>query len=114
MDNKKIEIYFKNTGIKMTCETAEEAYEIYWDMGHRPGFVINGEELKQKGPMKSDNPHVSAYFAGYSRDFFKKYVDEDEKSASAAKYDEDLEALQRKAEEKGLYDGADTENELER
>ena len=32
MADKKAEIYFKNTGIKMTCETAEEAF--YDLLGH--------------------------------------------------------------------------------
>lgn len=107
MDNKKAEIYFKNTGIKMTCETAEEAFMIYWDMGHRPGFVINGEELRQTGPTGEPN----AYFAGYTRDFFKKYFDTPEKDS--AKYEENLESLQRRAEEKGLYEAPDDDDELE-
>lgn len=111
MADKKAEIYFKNTGIKMTCETAEEAFMIYWDMGHHPGFVINGEELKQMGPMESDNPHIAAYWGGYTRDFFKRYFDNEKEMSKAEK---DLENLQRIADEKGLRVESENEAEPER
>lgn len=71
-------IKFKDTGITITCQSAEEAFKIYWDMGHRPGFIINGEELKKKGPT---GPHE--WWAGYTRDFFKRYFPEDPKEETA-------------------------------
>lgn len=107
--DKKAEIYFKNTGIRITCETSEEAFQIYWDMGHRPGFVINGEELQQKGPTKEPN----SYFAGYTRGFFEKYFEDKEKDVTMDKYAENLESLQRRAEEKGLYVDTEDSKELE-
>lgn len=111
MADKKADIYIKGTGIKISCETSEEAFWLYNGLGHKPGFVINGEELQNMGPTESKNPHVKAYFAGYTRDFFKKYFDTPEKES--AKYEENLESLQRKAEEKGLYEAPDNVDELE-
>lgn len=92
---KNVEIALKNTGIRITCQTAEEASQIYNDMGHRSGFVIDGEELKSKGPIDDHS-----YFAGYTRDYFKKYFGASDK-------------LQALAEEKGLVTQHDDEIDLE-
>lgn len=78
--SKPATIYFKDTGIHITCETPEEAFLIYWDMGHRPGFVINGEELRTKGPIEGS---PGSYFAGYTRGFFKKYFPDYKKEETA-------------------------------
>lgn len=75
--SKPATIYFKDTGIHITCETPEEAFQIYWDMGHRPGFVINGEELQKKGPTGPNE-----WFAGYTRSFFNRYFPEKSKEES--------------------------------
>lgn len=111
MADKKADIYIKGTGIKISCETSEEAFWLYKGLGHKPGFVINGEELKQMGPMESDNPHIAAYWGGYTRDFFKRYF-ENEKEMS--KTEKDLENLQRIADEKGLRVESENEAEPER
>lgn len=111
MADKKADIYFKGTGIKISCETPEEAFWLYNSLGHKPGFVINGEELNNMGPVEDGNPNVRSYFAGYTRGFFQKYFNEPEKES--VKYEESLESLQRRAEEKGLYEAPDEDNELE-
>ena len=57
------------------------------------------------------NKRLSEEKRVFSKDFFKKYFDTPEKES--AKYEENLESLQRKAEEKGLYEAPDEDNELE-
>lgn len=78
MSNNTATIEFKNTGITITCHSAEEAFQIYWDMGHRPGFVINGEELQKKGPTGPNE-----WFAGYTRSFFERYFPDESKEEEA-------------------------------
>jgi hypothetical protein len=68
-----VNITLKGTSINITCETAEELFLLYWNLGHDFVFIINGEELQQMGPTESKNPNISAYFAGYTRGFFKKF-----------------------------------------
>lgn len=111
MAGKKADIYFKGTGIRISCETPSEAYLVYHRLGDKPGFVINGEELQKIGLIDDDNPNVRSYFAGYTESFFNRYFNEPEKAS--AKYEENLESLQRKAEEKGLYEASDDTDELE-
>ena len=63
-----MKIELKNTAIKMTCETAEEAYNLYSDLGRNFTFIINGVELEKKGERAN-----GAYFGGYTRSYFNQF-----------------------------------------
>ena len=71
-----VKIIIKDTGIKITCNTYEEAFIVYNRFGHQFTVVIEGEELKRMGPEESKNSNVKSYYAGYTRNYFKKYFKE--------------------------------------
>lgn len=62
-----VNIYLKDTNINITCETVDELYSIYFNLSHKYNFIINGKEIRSKGPMED-----GGYFAGYTRGYFEK------------------------------------------
>lgn len=62
-----VHIHLKDTGIDITCETSEELHTLYSDLGTRYIFIIEGIEIKKMGPTSP-----GSYFAGYTKDYFKK------------------------------------------
>lgn len=65
------QVTIKNTGITVTCNTAEELYTLYraFNAVLVDAIIINGEELMPMGKRMNKN----CAFGGYTRSYFEKY-----------------------------------------
>lgn len=68
-----VNVKLKDTSINITCDNYEDLYSLYFLLGGKYTFIVNDEvELKRTGRVENNNEHIDEWFAGYSRDWFKK------------------------------------------
>lgn len=74
-----INIHFKDTTININCNSIDDLYSLYHNLSYKYTFIINDEEIAKTGPVESKNKNIKAYFAGYTKEYFKnkfeKYID---------------------------------------